>query len=375
MQTVDFLIVGAGIAGAGMAYRLAGHGDVLVCDMEQQADYHTTGRSAAFYAETYGGAKVQPLTSSSKDFLHTPPMGFADTQLITDLGVVHVFAEKQKARAVAEFETMVTDLPHIQLLDSAGLAAKLPQLATGQFAGGIYDSECGNLNVAALHQGYMRAARKMGAQFLLGAGFDAAAYESGFWTVQLAGHTVRTRFIVNCAGAWGDQVAEKCGLAPIGLEPLRRTLVTVPNPTELSFDRRLPIVMELDEKFYFKPEGNGYLITPADETLSPPCDSQPELEDVALAVDYFERATGSAVAKVEAKWSGLRTFAPDRVPVIGFDRSSDAFFWSVGQGGFGIQTSPAWSRLAASLILGHAVPDDIKAFGGQQAWYAPTRFT
>lgn len=375
MQTVDFLIVGAGIAGAGMAYRLAGHGDVLVCDMEDQADYHTTGRSAAFYAETYGGTKVQPLTSCSKDFLHTPPIGFSEAPLITDLGIVHVFDENQKTRAVADYEAIVGALPHIQLLDTEGLKAKLPQLGAGHLVGGIYDSECGNLNVAALHQGYLRAAKRMGAQIFLGSGFGSAAYKNGFWTVQLAGCTIRARFIVNCAGAWGDQIAEGCGLSPIGLEPLRRTLVTVPNPAGLPFDKNLPIVMEFDEAFYFKPEGNGYLISPADETASPPCDSQPELEDVALAVDHFERATGSSVGKVDAKWSGLRTFVPDRAPVIGFDRSSDAFFWSVGQGGFGIQTSPAWSRMAASLILGHAVPDDIKAFGAEQNWYAPSRFS
>ena len=375
MQTVDFLIVGAGIAGAGLAYRLAGHGNIVICDMEDQADYHTTGRSAAFYAETYGGGKVQPLTSCSKDFLHTPPIGFCEVPLISDMGVIHVFDKNQRARAVAEFEATIVSLPHIRLLDTAELTAKLPQLAGSRFVGGIYDSECGNLNVASLHQGYLRAAKKMGAEIILGAGFESAVYEGGLWTVRLRGQALQARFIVNCAGAWGDEIAERCALSPIGLEPLRRTLVTIPNPDGLPIDNGSPIVLEFDEKFYFKPEGTGYLISPADETLSPPCDSQPEIEDVAIAVDYFERATGSSVAVVEAKWSGLRTFAPDRAPVIGFDRSSNAFFWNVGQGGYGIQTSPAWSRLAASLILGHGMPDDIKSFGTRPEWYTPGRFT
>ena len=375
MQTVDFLVVGAGIAGAGAAYRLAGHGDVLICDMEDQAGYHTTGRSAAFYAETYGGNKVQPLTSGSKDFLHRPPLGFSDVPLISDLGVVHVFDAEQKPRALEAFEAMVVTLPHIRLLDADELAVTYPHLIKGRFVGAIVDSECGNLDVTALHQGYLRAAKKMGAQMMLGAGFESAAYADGWWTVHLRGHSLKARYIVNCAGAWGDQIAERCGLSPIGLEPKQRTLVTVPVSDEFPFNPRHPVIFDFDEAFYFKPEGRGYLVCPADETPAAPCDSQPTMEDVAIAVDCFERATGSNVSKIDAKWSGLRTFARDRVPVIGFDRSSDAFFWNVGQGGFGIQTSPAWSRLAASLILGHGMPDDIKALGATPDWYSPARFT
>ena len=375
MQTVDFLVVGAGIAGAGVAYRLAGHGDVLVCDMEDHAGYHTTGRSAAFYAETYGGKKVQPLTSASKDFLHRPPLGFSDAPLITELGAVHVFDSEQKPRALEAFEAMVGALPHIRLLDAEELATAYPHLVSDRFVGAIVDSECGNLDVATLHQGYLRAAKKMGAQMLLDAGLESAVYADGWWTVQLHGSSVKARFIVNCAGAWGDQIAERCGLLPIGLEPLQRTLVTVPVADDFLFDPRHPVIFDFDEAFYFKPEGRGYLVSPADETPVVPYDSQPTMDDVAIAVDCFERATGSSVSKVDSKWSGLRTFAPDRTPVIGFDLRSDAFFWNVGQGGYGIQTSPAWSRLAASLILGHSMPDDILALGARLDWYSPTRFT
>ncbi len=375
MHTVDFLVVGAGIAGAGAAYRLAGHGDVLICDMEDQAGYHTTGRSAAFYAETYGGKKVQPLTSSSKDFLHRPPLGFSETPLITELGAVHVFDSGQKPRALEKFKAMVGALSHIYLLEADELAATYPHLVSDRFVGAIVDSECGNLDVAALHQGYLRAAKKMGAEMLLGADFESATYADGHWTVHIRGRSLQARYIVNCAGAWGDQIAERCGLLPIGLEPMQRTLVAVPVSDEFPFDPRHPVIFDFDEAFYFKPEGRGYLVSPADETPVAPYDSQPALEDVAIAVDCFERATGSTVPKVDAKWSGLRTFAPDRTPVIGFDRNSDAFFWNVGQGGYGIQTSPAWSRLTASLILGHGMPDDILAYGAKLDWYSPTRFT
>jgi len=375
MRKVDFLIVGAGIAGAGMAYRLAGHGDILVCDMEAQADYHTTGRSAAFYAETYGGEKVQPLTTCSKDFLRSPPIGFSDLPLITELGAMHIFDADQKPRAFEMYEAIKNTLPHVKMLDSAELADRLPPLVEGRFEGGLYDSECGNLDVTALHQGYLRAAKKAGVELLLDAGFESATYADGTWTVELCGHTVKARFIINCAGAWGDQIAERCGIPLIGLTPMRRTLVTIPNPDGLPFDKKLPVIFDFDENFYFKPEGAGYLVSPADETLSPPGDCQPEMEDVAIAVDCFERATGSMVKAVEAKWAGLRTFAPDRAPVIGFDQKQTSFFWNVGQGGFGIQTSPAWSRMAASIILGHGMPDDITLHGGNPDWYNPARFS
>lgn len=374
MEKLDFLVIGAGIAGAGIAYRLAGHGSLLVADMEDHAGYHTTGRSAAFYAETYGGEKLQPLTTGSKDFLHCPPAGFVEAPLITDLGAIHVFEASQRDRALAQFETDRRVLEHIRLLSAAQLEARAPQLKAGRFVGAIEDSECGNLDVAALHQGYLRAVKKMGVEVRLDTPFERAEHTGSGWRVWLGREEIEVKVLINCAGAWGDVVAERAGVGPVGLEPLRRTLVTVANPAGLPFDRDQPMIIDFDEDFYFKPEGGGYLISPADETLSDPCDSQPEMEDVAIAVDHFERATDSHVVCVEAKWSGLRTFAPDRAPVIGFEPGAHDFFWNVGQGGYGIQTSPAWSRYAASLLLGHGIPADLMRLGAKPAWYAPDRF-
>ena len=374
MKELDFLVVGAGIAGAGVAYRLAGHGNVLLVDMEEQAGYHTTGRSAAFYAETYGGQILQPLTSASKDFLRSPPLGFTEAPLVTPLGAIHVFEANQKDEARKIFERDRQALPHIRLLSAEELLAKAPMLATNRFIGGIEDSECGTLDVAALHQGYLRGAKKMGVEVMLGASFEKAERTQEGWRVQLGREEVQARIIVNCAGAWGDVVAERSGIKAIGLEPKRRTLVTVPNPEDLPFNKDLPMIIELDETFYFKPEGEGYLVSPADETPSEPCDSQPEMEDIAIAVDHFERATGSSVTKIEAKWAGLRTFASDRKPVIGFEPGGSDFFWNVGQGGYGIQTSPAWSRYAANLLLGKGMPDDMARYGAKADWYDPARF-
>lgn len=374
MQKLDFLVVGAGIAGAGVAYRLAGHGATMLVDMEEQAGYHTTGRSAAFYAETYGGEKLQPLTTASKEFLHSPPLGFVEAPLITELGAIHVFDADQEAAAEKLFAEDKKKLPHIELLSTEELRRVAPQLKTDRYIGGIRDMECGDLDVAALHHGYIKAAKKMGVEVKLEAQFEKAERTENGWRVQLGREEVETRVIVNSAGAWGDQVAERCGLEPIGLTPLRRTLATIPNPDGLPFDKDLPMIIDFDETFYFKPEGNGYLISPADETPSVACDSQPDIEDVAIAVDHFERATGASVDKLEAKWAGLRTFAPDRAPVIGFEPGEDGFFWNVGQGGYGIQTSPAWSRYVAFLLLGKGMPEDLSQAGAKASWYDPARF-
>ncbi len=369
----DFLIIGAGIAGAGLAYRLAPHGRTVILDMEEQAGYHTTGRSAAFYAETYGGPKLQPLTSASKEFLTSPPDGFADARLMNQLGAIHVFRENQRAQAEAVFEEMHAALPGVRLLDAAEVRERAPHLKPDAFAGGIDDPDCGDLDVAALHQGYLRAAKKLGAEVLLGAGLEAAAHDGTFWHVRTRTGQVKARVMINCAGAWADDIAKRSGVKPLGLKPLRRTIITVPKQDGMPFDRHGPVIIDVDEEFYFKPEGKGYLVSPADETESHPCDAQPELEDVAVAAMRFEEATGIAVEKIDAKWAGLRTFAPDKAPVIGYDAGQPAFFWNVGQGGYGIQTSPAWSELAASLVLKQNVPDRLARHGVKAAMYWPDR--
>ena len=375
MHETDFLVVGAGIAGAGFAYYSASNGRVTIIDMEDQAGYHTTGRSAAFYAETYGGAKLQPLTTASKAFFLTPPLGFAEQPILTPLGAIHVFRENQRNKAEGLFAEMREELPGIALLDSQSLREKAPFLGQSLLAGGIDDPDCGNLDVAALHQGFLKGAKKAGAKLLLGAGFESASYQAGHWIVQTRTGQIRAKTIVNAAGAWGDEVAERAGVRPVGLSPLRRTIATIANPAGLPFKKDSPVIIDVDENFYFKPEGAGYLVSPADETKSPPCDAQPDIEDIAVAVNLFERTTGSAVEKIEAKWAGLRTFAPDRAPVIGYAPDNGNFFWNVGQGGYGIQTAPAWSALASTLALSAPIPDTLIRHKVRAELYSPARFT
>lgn len=373
MLECDFLIIGAGIAGAGAAYRLAPHGSVVMLDMEAQAGYHTTGRSAAFYAETYGGPKVQPLTTASKAFFESPPEGFTEVPLLTRLGAVHIYRTDQQHAADRLLQELGQALPGVQRLTPDEVHTRVPQLDMQGIAGAVDDPDCGNLDVAALHQGYLRGARAHGAQLVLDARLEAAAHDGRRWHVKTRQGPIRARMIINSAGAWGDEVARRCGVTPVGLMPLRRTIVTVPKPEGLPFDRHGPVVLDIDEEFYFKPEGEGYLVTPADEVPSPPCDAQPEMEDVALAVQFLERALGCQIPRIEAKWAGLRTFGPDRLPVIGRAVDEPGFFWNVGQGGYGIQTSPAWTDLLASLVRGVPMPEYLVRAGVDAGTYSLAR--
>ncbi|MBL4836439.1 MAG: FAD-binding oxidoreductase [Kordiimonadaceae bacterium] len=375
MVETDFLIVGAGIAGASIAYRLAANADVMLVEMESQADYHTTGRSAAFYAETYGGPYVQPLTSASKDFFLHPPEGFRECPLIHELGAIHLIRTGQEAEARILYEDLKKALPNVAMLTRAEVLAKAPQLDVSDIMGGIFDADCKALDVAALHQGFLREAKRAGARVHLDTKLEGGTYEADCWHVKTNQGLISAKTIINASGAWSDTVAECMGVIPLGLQPLRRTIVTIKNPEGLASGGDSPIIMEVGKEHYFKPEGQGYLLTPGDEVLAAASDVQPEAEDIALAVQQFEQATASTVKTVGAKWAGLRTFATDRAPIIGFAPDNDHFFWSVGQGGFGIQTAPAWSELAAALLTKGGVPRHQHQIGVRAAYYDPARFS
>lgn len=373
MRETDILIIGGGIAGAGAAYFLSRHARVTLVEAEAQAGYHTTGRSAAFYAESYGGPKLQPLTTASKPFFVAPPEGFTDVPLVTPRGEIHLFREDERPAALKAFADMQVALPAVRMIGHEDTLALAPFLDGSRFAGAIHDPECRDLDVAALHQAYLRSMRKAGGDILLDASVESLRYEGGRWIAATRIGEVAAPVVVNAAGAWVDKVAGMAGLAPLGIMPLRRTIVTIENPGLAGFRREAPVIMDLQESWYFKPEGEGFLLSPADETPSEPCDAQPEMEDIALAIDHFEKAVGANVARLRSKWAGLRSFAPDRAPVIGFDPRAEGFFWSAGQGGFGIQTSPAWSETAACLVRGAALPDDFVAAGVDPEVYTPAR--
>ncbi len=367
----DFVILGGGISGASLGYHLAEHGKVILCEMESQPGYHTTGRSAAFYAETYGGAAIRPLTMCSKSFLKNPPEEFCDGPLILKRGALHIFGEDKKQHAQEICKDMHKLLEDVVMIPREEVFSLAPILKSTNVAGAISDPDCGDLDVFALHQGFLRGFKKRGGEIITDAEMLEAHRQDGGWSVITRAGDIITKVIINCAGAWGDVVAERAGIKPLGLQPLRRTIVMVPAE---GIDPDGPIVIDIDEDYYFKPDSGQYMVSPADETLSAACDTQPEMEDIAIAVDKFEKATNTKVSKIENAWAGLRTFAPDRAPVIGFDDDRKDFFWNVGQGGYGIQTAPAWSASAVDLIIRGDLSVEMKALGATKSMYSSTRF-
>jgi D-arginine dehydrogenase len=342
----DIAIIGAGMAGASLAAALVAQGAggrILLLEGEARPGYHATGRSAAFWQETYGGPGVQPLTSASGPVLR-------------DLGMLKrrrglTLARAGQEAALEAFAAQFAALGvRMEVLDRESIAALVPGLRPGWVLGAM-EEDCCDIDVGGLHQHYLAQARQGGVELLCDARVAQAERMGAGWRVTLAeGRVVEAGMIVNAAGAWADELAIMAGAAPLGITPYRRTMVQArvsPAPTDA-----LPLVLDLDESFYFKPESGRLWLTPHDETPTPPCDAAAEEIDVAVAVDRLEQVVDWQIERIEHRWAGLRSFAPDRLPVYGFDPVVPGFFWCAGQGGFGIQTAPAGADLAARLLLG-----------------------
>ena len=356
----DIAIVGAGIAGATLAAALAPHARVLLLESESMPGMHATGRSAAFWSETYGGPDIQPLTSASGPVLQAG--GFLDP-----LGSLHIGRAEDGAAIdalMAAFEGSGVDLHRVDP------ATVVPGLRP-EWTLAVAEPSCAYIDVAALHADALATARRAGTVVVTDAELSAATPDGGGWAIDTKVGRFAATILVDAGGAWADVVARRAGVAPIGIRAYRRTLVQL--RTDPRAPSGLPHIADIAGRFYFKPEPGGRLwLSPHDEIPSDPCDAQPEEMDVAVAIDRFEGVVDWHVAAVERRWAGLRSFAPDRLPVYGFDAVAPGFFWFAGQGGFGIQTAPAAAMLAASMLLGHA-PD--AAVGGiDPARYAPIRF-
>lgn len=345
----DIAIAGAGIAGASLAAAVGGGARVLLLEAEDMPGRHATGRSAAFWSETYGGPGIQPLTTASGPALQAG--GF-----LQPLGSLHIGRRQDGAaidRFLTAFEGSGVELHRIDP------ATRVPGLRP-DWTLGVIEPSCAYIDVGGLHALYLAEARRAGVTLVTDASVVAAERRDGVWTIETPAGTHAARVLVNAAGAWADQVARAAGARPIGIAPYRRTMVQL--RTAPPAPASLPHVVDVNGGFYFKPEPGGRLwLSPHDEIPTDPCDAAPEDIDVAVAIDRLEGAVDWQVAAVERRWAGLRSFAPDRLPVYGFDAKVPGFFWCAGQGGFGIQTAPAGAALAAAVLMGGAMPFDLDA--------------
>ncbi len=354
METYDIVIVGGGIAGASLGARLVADARVLIIEAEDLCGRHATGRSAAFWQASLGGdTPERRLTLASRPMFDARWPG-SETPLLRTRGAVHL--THAGAEAFEELGDLAGEFVPVHL-DRAELDRLIPGFRA-QWTGAWYESTCADIEVAAFHNACLAAVRRGGGTVRTDAELLRAQESNDGWRVETSAGDVKGRILVNAAGAWGEQVAERAGVAGIGLTPMRRTVV------QLRIGRTglkdLPFVTDLHESFYFKGEGdNSVWVCPLDETAMDPCDVAPEELDVAIAIDRFERAVDWPVEAVERKWAGLRTFALDRGMKFGFDPEHPGYFWCVGQGGMGIQTAPAASLLCASLIRGEALPPEL----------------
>ena len=373
-ETCDFLVVGGGIAGAAAAFFLAENGDVVVLEREGAPGYHATGRSAALYTINFGPPVVRKLAGASGAFFADPPTGFAEHPLTSPRGALTFARPGQEDALAALLDDFRTFDDGARGLDARETRARCPFLRSDQVIGAVYESEVRDLDVHALLTGYLKGLRARGGRVATDAdvvAIDRAA--DGRWRAETrSGAAFAAPVIVNAAGAWADEIAAMAGIAPIGLVPKRRTALTFDPPPGLD-PAKLPLVGDLDDSLYLKPEGGRLMASPADATPSPPCDAQPEELDVAITIDRVERLTTLPVGQIAHRWAGLRSFVADGLPVVGMAPEADGFLWLAGQGGYGIETSPAMARIATALATGHPFPAEIVDRGVAPAALAPDR--
>ncbi len=342
----DVVVIGAGIAGASAAANLAMDKRVALLEAEEQAGYHTTGRSAALWILNYGPPDVRVLTGLSRAMFETPPAGFSDYTLATRRAVVFLAPEDQKA----QLDQMLNDGLGLREASIAEIQKLVPALRSDYAVAAAIEEDAFDMDVAALHQGYLKQLHLRGGEMVLNARTGRITRQNGVWRIEtLSGAVFEAPILVNAAGAWGDVVAQQAGVAPIGLVPKRRTGVII-DPGKWDSEH-WPMLNDVGHTWYTRPEARSkMMVSPADETDDTPHDVQPDELDVAIAIDRMQQALDIEVRRVEHSWAGLRTFAPDRNFVMGFEPGTEGFFWCVGQGGYGIQTAPAAGRLVADLI-------------------------
>lgn len=364
-DTADFIVIGGGIAGVSAAAQLAAHGRVVLLEAEAAIGYHSSGRSAAFYHFGLGNPLVRALTAWSRPFFEDQPEGFSDVPLSHPVPALFIATEAMRGDLDALHDAMRVYTDSVERIDLAAMRDLCPVLkleGDDPVVAGVVDHAGRGLDADALLQGFARAARAQGS-VLTGQRVTSISHTGGDWTATAEkGDSWTAPVLVNAAGSWADHVAGIAGVAPIGLEPKRRTIIVF-DPPEGVDARGWPFVKTATDAFYMVPQGSRLIASPTDEVPSDPCDAQPEDYDLALAAWQVEQFTTMAVPRLSGKWAGLRSFVKDRMPVAGFAPDAPGFFWLAGQGGFGLQTSPAMAAAAAALATGTAWPDGLEALG------------
>jgi D-arginine dehydrogenase len=368
----DFLIVGGGIAGASAGFWLAPHGRVILLEREAHPGYHSTGRSAALFMASYGTPQVRALSLASRAFFDAPPPGFAEHPVLTPRGAMMVAAPGQEALLEEHWAVMSAVAKTSRRLTPAQVLELVPAFRPEQVAGGLLEEDASDMDVHAIHQGYLRGLRHAGGTVVCDAPVTALQRVGDAWRVEAGGETFEAPVVINAAGAWADELAKLAGVAAIGLQPRRRSAMIFAPPPGMKIEH-WPMAIGVTEDWYFKPDAGMLLGSPANADDVPPQDVQPEELDIAIAIDRIKTMTTLQIRRPTRTWAGLRSFVVDGDLVGGFDAAAPGFFWIAAQGGYGIQTSPAMGEACAALARGQPLPERIAAFGLTEAMLSPDR--
>ena len=373
MPQADFIIIGGGIAGASTGYWLSGHGRVVVLERESHPAYHSTGRSAALYTAAYGTAQVRALTLASRAFFDAPPAGFCEHPLLTPRGEMTVDFNGDPQELNNQYLSAKASVPEMQLLTADQACARLPILRREKVHGALYDPSASDIDTDALHQGYLRGIRRNQGELHTDCEVLSLARDAqGLWQVTTAHQTFSAPIIINAAGAWADQIGAMAGARRLGLQPKRRAAFIFAAPEGLDI-HQWPMLVSLDESFYMKPDAGMFLGSPANADPVEPHDVQPEELDIAMGIYQIEEVTSLSIRRPTRTWAGLRSFVSDGDLLSGFDPRVPGLFWVAGQGGYGIQTSPAMGQASAALVRGQPLPESLTRFGLEAAMLSPAR--
>ncbi len=374
MIEADYLVIGAGIAGASTGYWLSAHGRVVVLEREAQPGYHSTGRSAAHYTVAYGTPQVRALTAASRAFFDNPPAGFCEHPLLSPRPEMVVDFSDDPEELRRQYESGKALVPQMRLLDAEQACSIVPVLRRDKVFGATYDPTGADIDTDALHQGYLRGIRRNQGQVLCNHEALEIRRVDGAWEVHCAAGSYRAAVLINAAGAWCDTIAGLAGVRPLGLQPKRRSaFIFAPPPGIDCHD--WPMLVSLDESFYLKPDAGMLLGSPANADPVEAHDVQPEQLDIATGMYLIEEATTLTIRRPEHTWAGLRSFVADGDLVAGYAADAEGFFWVAAQGGYGIQTSAAMGEASAALIRHQPLPAHLREHGLDEAMLSPRRLS